>query len=155
MEVRLYNYFLVFYIFASENKWKLLAHSKRSGGGGREGGNITRHPLPHLPRWFFCSPSLWTRLQNSPYFCVFKYARAVKQKVWNEAENRERDWGETLKFFSRLTRPLRARKTLTPRFTDFFTDFEKKTDCFAVYLAPSQRSKRLDRRNTQTVGLIG
>ena len=32
-----------------------------------------------------------TRLQNSPYFCVFKYARAVKQKVWNEAENRERD----------------------------------------------------------------
>ena len=22
----------------------------------------------------------------------------------------------------------------TPRFTDFFTDFEKKTDCFAVYL---------------------
>ena len=37
------------------------------------------------------------RLQNSPYFCVFKYARALKQKVWNEAENRERDWGETLK----------------------------------------------------------
>ena len=34
------------------------------------------------------------RLQNSPYFCVFKYARAVKQKVWSEAENRERDWGE-------------------------------------------------------------
>ena len=30
---------------------------------------------------------------------VFKYARAVKQKVWNEAENRERDWGETLKIF--------------------------------------------------------
>ena len=23
------------------------------------------------------------RLQNSPYFCVFKNARAVKQKVWN------------------------------------------------------------------------
>ena len=30
-------------------------------------------------------------------------------------------------------RDLRARKTLMPRFTDFFTDFEKKTDCFAVY----------------------
>ena len=43
-----------------------------------------------------------------------KYARAVKQKVWNEAENRELDWGET------------------SRFTDFFTDFEKKTDCIAV-----------------------
>ena len=38
------------------------------------------------------------RLQNIPYFCVFKYAWAVKQKVWNEAENRERDWGETLRF---------------------------------------------------------
>ena len=37
------------------------------------------------------------RLQNSPYFCVLKYARAVKQKVWSEAENSERDWGETLK----------------------------------------------------------
>ena len=60
------------------------------------------------------------------------YARAVKQKVWNEAENRERDWGE--KLFSRLTRF--ARKTLTPRFTDFLTDFEKKTDCFAVYQTP-------------------
>ena len=33
------------------------------------------------------------RLENSPYFWVFKYARAVKQKVWNEAENSERDWG--------------------------------------------------------------
>ena len=30
-------------------------------------------------------------------------------------------------------RALRARKTLTPRFADFFTDFEKKIDCFAVY----------------------
>ena len=26
------------------------------------------------------------RLQNNPHFCVFKYGRAVKQKVWNEAE---------------------------------------------------------------------
>ena len=48
------------------------------------------------------------RLQNSPYFCVYKYARAVKPKVWNEGENRERDWGETV-FFSRLTRPRLAR----------------------------------------------
>ena len=31
------------------------------------------------------------RLQNNPYFCIFKYARKVKQKVWNEVENRERD----------------------------------------------------------------
>ena len=79
------------------------------------------------------------RLQNSPYFCVFKYARAVKQKVWNEAVNSERDWGETLKIrfslASHARRALRARKTLTPRFTFFFfTDFKKKTDCFAVYI---------------------
>ena len=81
-----------------------------------------------------------SRLQNSPYFCVFKYARAVKQKVWNEAENRERDWGETL--FSLAShalraceaRALRASKTLTPHFADFSSDFEKKTDCFAVYV---------------------
>ena len=69
------------------------------------------------------------RLQHSPYYCMFKW-RAVKRKVWNEAENRERDWGETL--WECEARELRARKTLTPRFTDFFTDFEKKPDCFAV-----------------------
>ena len=83
------------------------------------------------------------RLQNSLYFCVFKYARAVKQKVWNEAENRERDWGETLKIRACEARELRARKTLTPRFTDFFTDFEKKptvlqsrTEEFKLIVAP-------------------
>ena len=38
-----------------------------------------------------------TRLQNSQYFCVFKYAQAVNEKVWNEAENRERDWGEKIR----------------------------------------------------------
>ena len=47
--------------------------------------------------WYRVHPhkTMRSRLQNSSYFCVFKYARAVKQKVWNEAENRERDWGET------------------------------------------------------------
>ena len=53
------------------------------------------------------------RLQNSPYFCVFKYARVVKQKVWNEAENRERDWGETLtgtKRFVDYMRPVQTQK---------------------------------------------
>ena len=37
-------------------------------------------------------------------------------------------------------RALRARKTLTPRFTDFFTDFEKKNHCFAVYLMSCSKS---------------
>ena len=51
------------------------------------------------------------RLQNSPYFCVFKYAREVKQKVWNEAENRDRDWGETLKIGSyRKWKPMDPKK---------------------------------------------
>ena len=67
------------------------------------------------------------RLQNSPYFCVFKCARAVKQKIWNEGENRERDWGET-------------RKTLTPRFTDFFSDFEEKKTTVLQSIIPSVSS---------------
>ena len=68
---------------------------------------------------------------------IFAYSstqRAVKQEVWNEAENRERDWGETLKIRACEARELHARKTLTPHFTDFFTDFEEETDCFAVYI---------------------
>ena len=92
---------------------------KEEGGGCRGGGRKG-------------SFSFHVRLQNSPYFCGFKYARAVKQKVWNlvwnEAENRERDWRET----HARARAIRAHKTLTPRVTDFFTDFEEKTDCFAV-----------------------
>ena len=37
---------------------------------------------------------------------IFAYSitRAVKQKVWNEAENRERDWGETRDGRVRLAR---------------------------------------------------
>ena len=66
--------------------------------------------MRNFDRGNFVRPLYDGRLQNSPYFCVFKYARAVKQKVWNEAENRERDWRETLKFFfSRLTRPTGVR----------------------------------------------
>ena len=33
-------------------------------------------------------------MQNSPYFCPFKYEQKSKQKVWSETENGERDWGE-------------------------------------------------------------
>ena len=82
---------------------------------------VFKCPLTKKECIYFLGNCNGYRLQNSPYFCVFKYARAVKQKVWNEAENRERDWGETLSACE-----ARARKTLTPRFTDFFTDFEKK-----------------------------
>ena len=38
-----------------------------------------------------------------PYFCVSKYARAVEQKVWNEAENREREWRKTLASHARAS----------------------------------------------------
>ena len=33
------------------------------------------------------------RPQKSQYFCVLKYAQAVKQKVWSEPENGEQDGG--------------------------------------------------------------
>ena len=61
---------------------------------------LLRHALPISLLILRKNPTVLQfqlRLQNSPYFCVFKYARAVKQKVWNEAENGERDWGERLK----------------------------------------------------------
>ena len=77
-------------------------------------------------------------------FAKFKYARVVKQKLWNEAENRERDWGETLKRRACEALSFRARKTLTPRFTDSFTDFEKHTDCFAVYSFVEVTSRKIN-----------
>ena len=67
--------------------------------------------MRNFDRGNFVRPLYDGRPQNSPYFWVFKYARAVKQKVWNDAENRERDWGETINFFfSRLARPTRVQK---------------------------------------------
>ena len=73
---------------------------------------------------------LWVRnrLQNSPYFCLFKYWREQLNK---SSETRLKTESET-GFFSRAceARELRARKTLTSRFTDFFTDFEKKNRLF-------------------------
>ena len=64
---------------------------------------------------------------------VHIFAYSVKQKVWNEAENRKRDWRETLKKRSLASHALRAcqaLETLTPRFTDFFIDFGKKNQLF-------------------------
>ena len=72
------------------------------------------------------------RLQNSPYFLRIQ-VRASSQK-----KGLERGWKQRARlgrdFFSLAShalpaceaRALRACKTLTPRFTDFFTDFEKK-----------------------------
>ena len=60
----------------------------------------------------------------------------IQVRASSQIKGLERDWGETLKIRACEARAVRARKTLTSRFTDFFTDFEKekKTDCFAVYL---------------------
>ena len=65
-----------------------------------------------------------SRLQNSPYFCVFKYARAVKQKVWHEAENSERDWGEVFSLSPHT--PYGRVRLLRHTLPFFFTDSEKK-----------------------------
>ena len=97
--------------------------------------------------------------KNSPYFCVFKYARAVKQKErvtdihnyvffpnWPSprfrihVKNIIKAWsGSVVAIIDCKNSPYfcvlkyaRAVKQ-KERVTDFFTDFEKKTDCFAVY----------------------
>ena len=98
-------------------------------------------PLTRAPRYILI------KLQNSPYLCVFKYATREQSNKRSETrlKTESETWGETLiiRFFFFLAshalraceaRALRARKTLTVRFTDFFSDFEKKTDCFAVYI---------------------
>ena len=56
----------------------------------------------------------------------------ITQKTQTVADGNFVDCKQSV-FSSRLkARALRARKTLSPRFTDFFTDFEKKPNCFAV-----------------------
>ena len=60
---------------------------------------------------------------------TFAYSCTREQsKVWNEPENRERDRGE------RERRACEARATLTPRFSDFFTDFKKKKPTVLQYI---------------------
>ena len=83
------------------------------------------------PRAYFRN-SFYDRLQNSPYFCVFKYGRAVEQKVGNEAENRQRDWGHTpygRVILARFACVRLLRHTLPIS----LLILRKKTDCFAVY----------------------
>ena len=46
-----------------------------------------------------CSDNLLT-MQEVDCKTVHIFARGVKLKVWTEAENRERDWTETLKILS-------------------------------------------------------
>ena len=55
---------------------------------------------------------------------IFAYS-STREQSNKRSRTRLKTEGERLARF--------AVKTLTPRFTDFLTDFEKKTDCFAVY----------------------
>ena len=83
---------------------------------------------------------------------IFAYSSKREQsnkKVWNEAENGEWDCGETLRRFFFLSphtpyghvRLARfALKPLTPRFTDFFTDFVKKNRLFCSLLGYIKKS---------------
>ena len=66
--------------------------------------------------------SLFSSLQNSLYFSVNSSTRGSQTK------GLERGWKQRARLGRDVceARALRARKTLTPRFTDFFTDFEKK-----------------------------
>ena len=84
------------------------------------------------------------RLQKQSVFLRIQVRASSQTKVlergWKQRARLGRDAkGKTDRwFFSLASHALRvcaprARKTLTPRFTDFFTDFEKKIDCFAVY----------------------
>ena len=78
--------------------------------------------------------SLFSSLQNSLYFSVNSSTRGSQTKGlergWKQRARLGRDVFFSLASHGRLRF---ASKTLTARFTDFFIDFEEKTDCFAVY----------------------
>ena len=80
---------------------------------------------------------MFLRLQNSPYSSTREQSnKRSGMRLKTEREQSNKRSGMRLQETRRAceARAFRARKTLTPRFTDFFTDFEKKTDCFAVYM---------------------
>ena len=75
---------------------------------------------------FLCC--IYFRLQNSPYFlhiqvCASSQTKGL-ERGWKQRARLGRD--AKYNFFSLVSHALLAGKTLTPRFTDFFTDFEKK-----------------------------
>ena len=83
---------------------------------------LLRHALP---------VSLLILRKKNRLFCSLTYSSKREQsnersgtRLKMESETGERRYGRVR---------LRACQTLTPLFTDFLTDFEKKPDCFAIY----------------------
>ena len=86
--------------------------------GGDRGRAERAFALPPIPPKFFPPSCIEFRLQNSPYFGIFKNARTVKLKDWSEALNGEQDWEETPHISPHTpyeARALCARETLTLR----------------------------------------
>ena len=79
----------------------------------------------------------WWTAKQSVFLCIQVRASSQTKGLewgWKQRARLGRD-AFSLARRACEARALRARKILTPRFIDFFTDFEKKTDCFAVYLS--------------------
>ena len=70
------------------------------------------------------------------------YVQTAKQSVFlrihvrasTQTKGLERDGKQRARLGRGEVCALYAHKTLKPRFTDFCTDFEKKSNCFAVYI---------------------
>ena len=91
---------------------------------------LTRTFIKNLFRKFFHHGRISSvggaldRLQNSLFFL------RIQIRVGSQTKCLERGWKQSLAWHARRafqTRELRARKSLTQRFTDSFTDFEEKT----------------------------
>ena len=102
--------------FAAQNCYLIIDHVNNASGSR----SVWRQ-LGVTKSTFCLLVCLFFRLQNSPYFCVFKYARAVK-----------RGWKQRARLV-RLARFVRVR-LLRHALPISLLILRKKTDCFAVYL---------------------
>ena len=81
------------------------------------------------------------RLQNSPYFSAYSSTREQSNK---RSGTRLKTESERLARF--------ALKTLTPRFTDFFTDFEKKNRLFCSLVdLPDKKPGKFQAHTVETL----
>ena len=62
---------------------------------------------------------------------IFAYS-STREQLNKRCGTRLKTESETTGLRACEARAVRAHKSLTPRVTDFFTDFEEKTHCFAV-----------------------